>query len=207
MKRYLNTFAVLLGGLMVLSSLTACGGSGSDSPEPVPEPPKQATSVKVDYTATVSQQLLDVATVTVRFIGDNGQVTSEQMASTMWTKTVTMALPAKAGLNIQPTLKGAVNDGQYTLSAKGVMDYNWLDANGKQMEGGSSVASPDMEAIFFAAGLGQYLGSISSNCQLACQFGTDYSVNITSVTWGGNADGDNTQHTGIADDGATGENR
>ena len=206
MRKNLKMMNMLLGGLMVLGSLTACGGSGSDEPDPGPSN-KKPVSIKVDYKANVSQNLLDVATVTVRFVGDNGQVTSEQMTSTTWTKTVTMALPAKAGLNIQPQLKGAVNDGQYTLSAKGVMDYNWLDANGKQMEGGSSVASPDMEAPFFAAGLGQYLGSISSNCQLACQFGTDYSVNITSVTWGGNADGDNTQHTGISNDGATGENR
>lgn len=202
----LKIMSMLLGGLMVLGSLTACGGSGSDDPDPGPSN-KKPVSIKVDYKANVSQNLLDVATVTVRFVGENGQVTSEQMTSTIWTKTVTMALPAKAGLNIQPQLKGAVNDGQYTLSAKGVMDYNWLDANGKQMEGGSSVSSPDMEALFYAAGLGQYLGSISSNCQLACQFGADYSVNITSVTWGGNADGDNTQHTGISNDGATGENR
>ena len=195
---------MLLGGLMVLGSLTACGGS--DDPETGPSN-KMPVSIKVDYKANVSQNLLDVATVTVRFVGDNGQVTSEQMTSTTWTKTVTMALPAKAGLNIQPQLKGAVNEGQYNLSAKGVMDYNWLDANGKQMEGGSSVSSPDMEALFFAAGLRQYLGAISSNCQLACQFGADYSVNITSVTWGGNAEGDNTQHTGISNDGATGENR
>ena len=206
MKKNLKIMSMLLGGLMVLGSLIACGGSGSDDPDPGPSN-KKPVSIKVDYKANVSQNLLDVATVTVRFVGDNGQVTSEQMTSTTWTKTVTMALPAKAGLNIQPQLKGAVNDGQYTLSAKGVMDYNWLDANGKQMEGGSSVSSPDMEALFFAAGLGQYLGSISSNCQLACQFGADYSVNITSVTWGGNADGDNTQHTGISNDGATGENR
>jgi predicted small lipoprotein YifL len=207
MKRYLNTFAVLLGGLMVLSSLTACGGSGSDSPEPVPEPPKQATSVKVDYTATVSQQLLDVATVTVRFIGDNGQVTSEQMASTMWTKTVTMALPAKAGLNIQPTLKGAVNDGQYTLSARGQVSYSWVDADGKQVKAGGTETSPAMEAYFYAEGLGQYLGAIAANCQLARQFAKDYSVSETTVTWGGNAGGDGTQNTGISNDGATGDNR
>ena len=202
----MKMLSMLLGGLMVLGSLTACGGSGSDDPDPGPSN-KMPVSIKVDYKATISQNLLDVATVTVRFVGDNGQVTSEQMTSTTWTKTVTMALPAKAGLNIQPQLKGTVNDGQYNLSAKGVMDYNWLDANGKQMEGGASVSSPDMEALFFAAGLGQYLGAISSNCQLACQFGADYSVNITSVTWGGNAEGDNTQHTGISNDGATGENR
>ena len=93
----LKIMSMLLGGLLVLGSLTACGGSDSDEPEPTPEPPqptKVLTSLKVDYTATVSQQLLDVATVTVRYIGENGQVANEQMTSTTWTKSVTIPLPA-----------------------------------------------------------------------------------------------------------------
>lgn len=205
--KIIKIMSMLLGGLMVLGSLAACGGSGSDDPEPGPEPAKQPTSLKVDYTATVSQQLLDVATVTVRFIGDNGQVASETMTSTTWTKTVTMALPAKAGLNIQPTLKGAVSDGQYTLSAKGLVAYNWLDDSGKQLKAGGTEQSPVLEAYFFADGLGQYLGAITANCQLARQFAKDYSVSETTVAWGGNAGDDSTQGTGISTDGATGDNR
>ncbi len=84
----------------------------------------------------MSQQLLDVATVTVRYIGENGQVASEQMSSTTWTKTVNIPLPAKAGLNIQPTLKGAVAEGEYTLNAKGQMTYTWLDQDGQQLNPG-----------------------------------------------------------------------
>ena len=71
----LKIMNMLLGGLLALGSLTACGGSdSSDEPTPPPTPPtpeKVLTSVKVDYTATVSQQLLDVANVTVRFVGEN----------------------------------------------------------------------------------------------------------------------------------------
>ena len=89
--------SMLLGGLLALGSLTACSGSDdNDEPEPTPTPTpteKVLTSVKVDYTATVSQQLLDVGTVTVRYIGENGQVASEQMTSTTWTKSVTIPLP------------------------------------------------------------------------------------------------------------------
>ena len=73
--------SMLLGGLMVLGSLTACGGDDSTDTPPTP-PAKVATTLKADYTATVSQQLLDVATVTVRYIGENGQVAQEQMSST-----------------------------------------------------------------------------------------------------------------------------
>ena len=198
---------MLLGGLLVLGSLTACGG-GDDSTDTPPTPPeKVATSVKVDYSATVSQQLLDVATVTVRYIGENGQVAQEQMSSTTWTKSVTIPLPNKAGLNIQPTLKGAVNEGEYTLSANGQATYSWLDQNGQQLRAGATEKTPDMEAVFYADGLGQYLGAITANCQLARAFAKDFSVSETTVAWGGNAGDDSTQGTGISNEGATGDNR
>ena len=199
--------SMLLGGLMVLGSLTACGG-GDDSTDTPPVPPaKVATSVKVDYSATVSQQLLDVATVTVRYIGENGQVAQEQMSSTTWTKSVTIPLPNKAGLNIQPTLKGAVNEGEYTLSANGQATYSWLDQDGQQLRAGATEKTPDMEAVFYADGLGQYLGAITANCQLARAFAKDYSVSETTVAWGGNAGDDSTQSIDISDEGATGDNR
>ena len=207
----LKIMNMLLGGLLALGSLTACGGSdSSDEPTPPPTPPtpeKVLTSVKVDYTATVSQQLLDVATVTVRFVGENGQVASEQMTSTTWTKSVTIPLSAKAGLNIQPTLKGEVGEGEYTIAAKGQMAYTWLDQDGQQLSSGSTEKAPEMEAVFYADGIGQYLGAITANCQVARAFGKDYSVTDTDIAWGGNSGDDNTQGTGISDDGATGDNR
>ena len=210
----LKIMNMLLGGLLVLGSLTACGGSDSSddpTPPPTPDPPtpteKVLTSVKIDYTATVSQQLLDVATVTVRFVGENGQVASEQMTSTTWTKSVTIPLSAKAGLNIQPTLKGEVGEGEYTIAAKGQMAYTWLDQDGQQLSSGSSEKAPEMEAVFYADGIGQYLGAITANCQVARAFGKDYSVTDTDIAWGGNAGDDNTQGTGISGDGATGDNR
>jgi hypothetical protein len=188
---------------MVLGSLTACSSDSNDDPQPE----KRATSLKVDYTATVSQQLLDVATVTVRYIGENGQVAQEQMSSTTWTKSVTIPLPNKAGLNIQPTLKGAVNEGEYTLSANGQATYSWLDQDGQQLKAGATEKTPDMEAVFYADGLGQYLGAITANCQLARAFAKDYSVSDATITWGGNAGDDSTQGTGISNEGATEDNR
>jgi hypothetical protein len=64
-----------------------------------------------------------------------------------------------------------------------------------------------MEAVFYADGLGQYLGAITANCQLARAFANDYSVTDTSITWGSNAGDDSTQGTSISGDGATGDNR
>ena len=202
----IKIMSMLLGGLLVLGSLTACGGDDSTDTPPTP-PAKVATTLKADYTATVSQHLLDVATVTVRYIGENGQVAQEQMSSTTWTKRVNIPLPAKAGLNIQPTLKGSVADGEYTLSAKGQVTYSWLDQDGQQLNAGATEKTPDMEAVFYADGLGQYLGAITANCQLARTFAKDFSVSDTSITWGGNAGDDSTQGTGISHEGATGDNR
>lgn len=205
--KYMRLISLLIAGMLFVS----CGGGSDDEPEPTPtpepQPTKVLTSVKVDYSATVSQHLLDVATVTVRYVGENGQVASEQMTSTTWTKSVNIPLPAKAGLNIQPTLKGAVADGEYTLSAKGQMSYNRLDQDGQQLQAGLTESAPLMEAVFYADGLGQYLGAITANCQLARAFAKDYSVTYTSITWGGNAGDDSTQGTGISGDGATGDNR
>ena len=202
----IQIMSMLLGGLLVLGSLTACGGDDSTDTPPTP-PEKVVTSVKVDYSATVSQQLLDVATVTVRYIGENGQVAQEQMSSTTWTKRVNIPLPAKAGLNIQPTLKGSVADGEYTLSAKGQVAYSWLDQDGQLLNAGATEKTPDMEAVFYADGLGQYLGAITANCQLARAFAKDYSVSDATITWGGNAGDDSTQGTGISNEGATEDNR
>ena len=199
----MKIMTMLFGGLMVLGCLTAC----SSDDDPMPQPTKELTSVKVNYTATVSQQLLDVATVTVRYIGDNGQVASEQMSSTTWTKSVTLVLPARAGMNIQSTPKGSITDGEYTLSAQGQMAYSWLDQDGQQLRAGSTEQVPSMEAVFYADGLGQYLGAITANCQLARAFAKDYSITDTAITWGGNAGDDSTQSTDISDEGATGDNR
>ena len=206
----LKIMNMLLGGLLALGTLTACGGSDDDDkPEPTPPQPteKVLTSVRIDYTATVSQQLLDVANVTVRYVGENGQVASEQMSSTTWTKSVTIPLPAKAGLNIQPILKGEVAEGEYDLSADGQMAYIWLDQDGEQLKAGGTERTRALNAQFYADGIGQYLGAISVNCQLARAFAKDYSISDTAITWGGNAGDDSTQGTGISNDGATGDNR
>lgn len=66
MKQNLKIMSMLLGGLLALGSFTACGSDSDDDPAPQP------TSLRVDYSATVSQQLLEVSTVTVRYVGDSG---------------------------------------------------------------------------------------------------------------------------------------
>jgi hypothetical protein len=87
------------------------------------------------------------------------------------------------------------------------MAYSWLDQDGQQLQAGLTEYTPDLEAVFYADGIGQYLGAITANCLLARAFAKDYTVAATSITWGGNAGDDSIQGTGISDEGATGDNR
>ena len=198
----LKIMNMLLGGLMVLGSLTSCGSDDSNDPTPPPTPVK----VRIDYTATVSQQLLDVATVKVRYIDENGHPATEQMTSTTWVKSVVIALPGKAGLNIVPTMKNGVSEGEYTLEAKGQMAYTWLDQNGQQLQAGHTEETPPMEGVFYAGSVGTYLKAIASKCQVARTFTTDYTVNNATISMG-TTDDEITQNTGISDEGATDDNR
>ena len=160
---------------------------------------------KLDYKATVSQQLLDVATVVVRYVDENGHTAMEHITSTTWAKSVIIALPGKAGLNIVPTMKSGVSEGEYSLEAKGEMTYNWLE-NNQVIWTGHTVSTPTMEGVFYAGSLGAYLNAIGSKCQVARSFTADYIVNNATINIGTNGD-DSTQNTGISNEGATEENR
>lgn len=196
----LKIMSKMLGGLMVLGILAACSNNDNEVyPNRVP------TSVKVDYKAIVSQQLLDVATVMVRYIDENGHTAVEQITSTIWAKSVIIALPGKAGMNIVPTLKNGISEGEYTLEAKGEMTYNWIE-NGMLLWNGTTVSTPLMEGVFYASSIGAYLNAIASKCQVARAFDADYSVKPATITIGTNGD-ESTQNTGISDEGATDDNR
>ena len=201
----LKIMSKMLGGLLVLGILAACSKADNEA---TPDLSRVPTHIKVDYKATVSQQLLDVATVIVRYVDENGHTAIEHITSTTWYKSVIIALPGKAGLNIVPTLKSGVSEGEYILEAKGEMTYNWLE-NGQLIwtgPAGTTVSTPLMEGVFYASGLSAYLNAIASKCQVARSFTTDYSVNAATITIGTNGD-DSTQNTGISDEGATDDNR
>lgn len=198
MKKNMKIMSKMLGGLLVLGILAACSKNDNEA---TPDFSRVPTSVKVDYKATVSQQLLDIATVIVRYVDADGHTAMEHMTSTTWVKSVVIDLPGKAGMNIVPTLKSGISEGEYSLEAKGEMTYNWLE-NGVLIWGGQTVTTPPMEGLFYAGAVGSYLGTIASKCQVARTFGTDYSVGSATISIGANDD-DTTQNTGISDDGAT----
>lgn len=205
MKVNFKLMSMLLGGLVALGILTACSKTDNEITPLFPDLSMVPTSVKVDYKAAVSQQLLDVATVNVRYIDGNGHTAIEKMTSTTWAKSVIIDLPGKAGLNIVPTMKSGVIEGEYTLEAMGEMTYSWFE-NGQLIRTGLTVSTPPMEGVFYAGSVGTYLHAIASKCQVARAFTTDYTVNNATISMG-TTDDESTQNTGISDEGATDDNR
>ncbi len=194
---------ITVGAILALSTLISC----SDDNDRLDDSQNEAVGIRVEYRASVSQQLLDLATVTVRYIGANGQVTQEQMTSITWSKSVTIGLPTQAGLSIQPIQNRTVDEGEYTLAANGQMTYSWLDSNGRQVSSGGKVSTPVMEAVFNAQGIGQYLNAITGLCQVGCSFNKYLETREATIEWGGNTDDNSIQNIGLDDSGATGNSR
>lgn len=203
--------SMLLGGLLVLGSLSACGGSDdNDEPEPTPTPevPK-ATSATAEYVVNLSQSLLDAATVTIYYIDANGQQAQENATSSTWTKTVSYTvLPAKTGFSVQPALKGAATQEEYTIEATGQMTVTVFDQKGATF--GSPFVSSKLEVKGQLGPdfLGQYLTRISGRLYEAKAIAADGTFSDTTISWGGNVDSnDPNRDTEVTTDGATGTTR
>ena len=203
----LKIMSMLLGGLLALGSLSSCG-SDNDEDEPTPEVMKP-TSATAEYVVTLGQGLLDVANVTIYYINSKGEQAQETVTSSPWTKTVTFTtLPAKAGFSVQPRLKGEPSQEEYAIEAKGQINVTVLDQKG------ATFGNPFVGSIQEVKGqlgpdyLGQYLTRISTRILEAKAIGADGSITDTTITWGGNADGDDpNRDTGVSSEGATGTTR
>ena len=205
----LNIMSMLLGGLLALGSLSACGDSDDDStPTPTPEISK-ATSATAEYVVNLSQDLLDVATVTIYYIDANGQQAQESATSTTWKKTVSFAeLPTHAGFSVQPRLKGEPTQDKYVIEADGKMNITVLDQKG------AIYGSPFVGSLLEVKGqlgpdfLGQYLTRISGRLLEAKAIGADGSFTDATISWGGNTDSDDpNRDTEVTTEGATGTTR
>lgn len=202
----LKIMCMLLGGLVALGSLASCGSSGSDDPTPAV---KKATSVRADYSVTVSQDLLNTATVTVYYIDATGQQAQENIAQTTWSKSVTLAkLPAQAGFSVQPRLNGEATGEAYAIEASGLMTLTVLDQNGAvigtPLAGSALIAQAQMGGEY----LGQFLTRIAKRVGEAKSVDANGTISNTTITWGGNTDvNDPNRDTGISSDGATGTTR
>ena len=193
--------SVLLGGLMVLGSLSSCS---DDEPEG-----QKATSAKAEYVVNLSQDLLSACTVTVYYIDSDGQQVQETVTSSPWTKTVTFAtLPANAGFSVQPMLKGEPSQEKYIIEASAQMIVTVLDQHGATLGEPYVGNKKEVKGQLGPDYLGQYLTRISTRVLEAKAISADGTISDTTIDWGGNAgDEDPNINTGISSEGASGTTR
>lgn len=202
----LKIMTMLLGGLMALCSLTACGGDDNDEPQPEK---LAATSARVEYQLGVSQDLLDAAILTVYYIGDNGQQAQENLSQTSWTKAVSIAaLPSQAGFSLQARLKGEPSKEEYTIEATGKMTITVLDQKGGTFGQPFVGQGLSLQGVLGPDYLGQYLTRLALRIQEAKAITLDGAITDATIEWGGNAEaGDPNRDTGVSSEGATGTTR
>ena len=193
--------------LLAALAIVSCG-SNDDNDEPTPEVLK-ATSAQAEYVVNLSRDLVDAATVTIYYIGSDGQQAQETATTTTWTKTVSFAtLPAKVGFSVQPRLKGDPSQEEYTIEADGKMTVTVLDQKGNTFGNPYAGSGLEVKGQLGPDYLGQYLTRISTRLFEAKAIAADGSLTDTTITWGGNADdNDPTRDTEVTNDGATGTTR
>ena len=183
-------------------ALVACGDD--DEPEnPTPEPNK-ATEFVSTLSMTVSQDLFDVANVTVYYIGSDGQVKSESMGSTEWTKTITQKLPCKYGFAFACAKKPGVTideDRTYTFSENLGRSTEIVFQKGNSISGNNHTVKFKDEVI------GESVETYLSGLSFSYEFAVDEDGNQTATTidWGFNAGGGGTTNTPVDDEPATGD--
>ena len=185
-------------------ALVACGDD--DEPEnPTPEPNK-ATEFVSTLSMTVSQDLIDVANVTVYYIGSDGQVKSESMGSTEWTKTITQKLPCKYGFAFACAKKPGVTIDEsktYTFSEILGRSFKVLDQNGKEI----SISGSNKGLSFKEEVMGEDVETYISGLSFSYEFAVDENgtQSATTIDWGFNAGNGGTVDTPVSGDSATGD--
>ena len=193
--------------LLAALAIVSCG-SNDDNDEPTPEVLK-ATSAQAEYVVNLSRDLVDAATVTIYYIGSDGQQAQETVTTTTWTKTVSFAtLPGQAGFSVQPRLKGDPSLEEYTIEADGKMTVTVLDQKGNTFGNPYAGSGLEVKGQLGPDYLGQYLTRISTRLFEAKAIAADGIITDTTITWGGNADDDDpNRDTEVSNDGATGTTR
>ena len=185
-------------------ALVACGDD--DEPEnPTPEPNK-ATEFVSTLSMTVSQDLLDVANVTVYYRGSDGQVKSESMGSTEWTKTITQKLPCKYGFAFACAKKPGVTIDEsktYTFSEVLSRSFKVLDQNGKEISISGSNKGLSFKEEVMGEGVETYISDMSFSYEFAVDENGTQSA--TTIDWGFNAGNGGTVDTPVSGDSATGD--
>ena len=137
MKKILMTLAAVLCCTMTTTVFTACGDDDDDNTK---QPDNTPAYVEMTFTFWGTQDMLDIADMTVTYNDGTGNKT-ETVTTVDWVKTVKAALPVSFKFERKVTLKEGVtlNEGQtYSYVNGHLVKYSVLTAKGTIKESGTS---------------------------------------------------------------------
>ena len=141
MKKSMMTLAAVLCCAMTKTVLTACGDDDDDN---TPKQPDNTPAyAEVTFTFWGSQDLLDIADMTVTYNDGTGNKT-ETVTTVDWVKTVKASLPASFKFERKVTLKEGVtlsDDQTYSYVNSHQTKYKLTTVNGTEIKSGISGSS------------------------------------------------------------------
>lgn len=130
----------LFCGIMLLAACTMLmvGCKKENSQQQEPDQPTQAKLVAacLGYSFEVTDDMLSVADITVSYYDEKGQLQTEQLKTTSWSKTIQASLPAKLGVRVLAVLKENYNPADHekvTVARSYSLSTYCLDENGKKV--------------------------------------------------------------------------
>jgi methionine-rich copper-binding protein CopC len=181
MKKIMMTLAAVLCCAMTTTVFTACGSDDDDKSEPASNKPVAAV---MDFTLSVSDDMVDKANLTVEYYDANGKVQTETLTKKDWTKSVQAKLPATFGIRLMVKAKEGVD---YASLEKFTESYTYsysvypVNASGTVLEGGksgNSHSSLDIPGSKVAEWIADKSGGI-----LKILYTVDANGQVTSGNW------------------------
>ena len=140
MKKILMTLAAVLCCAMTTTVFTACSGDDENNGNTPKQPDNTPAYAEVTFTFWGTQDLLDIADMTVTYNDGTGDKT-ETVTTVNWVKTVKASLPVSFKFERKITLKENVTltaDQTYSYFNGHETKYKVTTANGTEIKSGKS---------------------------------------------------------------------
>ena len=140
MKKFMMTLAAVLCCAMTTTVFTACGSDDDDNSTTPEKPDNTPAYAEVTFTFWGTQDMLDIADMTVTYNDGTGDKT-ETITTVDWVKTVKAALPVSFKFERKVTLKEGVtlsDDQTYSYVNAHQVRYSVMTAKGTKIKSGTS---------------------------------------------------------------------
>ncbi len=182
-KFFLSLLPAILLCCMSAALLLACSDD-KDEDENKPQ-----DSIETLCHVMVSEDVLNVADVTVHYLNEKGEETTEPMTKTEWRKQwVTTTLPARLGVwaHLTPKASPKTTKNSYKLKAIATTGYLFRSADGVRVWGDGWINVEDPYAAPERVAAADVPGWCSKNTAVGCEVDAKGKGKLAEVTFGGN---------------------